>query len=193
MRTAILCAAIVGAIGCHDHGAECGGRAPDEFTGCGTDENWCTFEDNEKRATVSDEQAPKLTTPSLTMPLMASPAPRFTWMRTATDVGASAGDVPYMNGPDCNNCCPQFNAGQIGTLHFPPISGNAYDLQFTVDGKVAYRVVTTLQAWVPPASVWSSWRGKSVSLRIYRMTVLRNDPREGPFTATAPVTFQVAP
>src|SRR5262245_6502631 len=121
MRTAILCAVIVGAFGCDDHGNACGGRKPDEFTGCGSDENWCTFQDNLARATVSDEQAPALTAPNPAMPLAAAPPPRFTWTRSANDAGAPAGDVPYLNGPDCNNCCPQFNGGQIGTLHFPPI------------------------------------------------------------------------
>jgi hypothetical protein len=53
-------------------------------------------------------------------------------------------------------------------------------------------VITTLQEWgVPPATL-AGWKGKTVTLKIWRMAVLRNDVKDGPFIATAPFTFTVA-
>ncbi len=174
--------------------AGCGGapgpREPDEYTGCASDENWRTFDDQEPTATVADATAPLLTSPSAGATVPASPQPRLTWQPDPTDVGAPAGDVPY-TGAGCTDCCPQFNPGALQTLHLPPISGDAYDLQFTVDGKIAWRVVTTLQEWAPPDGLWGAWKGKTVSLRLYRMTLLRNDVKQGPYVATQPFVFIV--
>ena len=94
-------------------------------------------------------------------------------------------------GPGCNQCCPQFNTGSLSTLHLPPISGDVYDLQFSVDGAEVWRVITTLQEWGPSDAVWAGWKGKTVSVRIWRMSVLTNDVKAGPFVAMTPFTFAV--
>jgi hypothetical protein len=174
--------------GCGDHSGT--GREPDEYTGCGSDENWATFSDQEPTATVADAQAPLVTNPAAGATVPFSTKVKVTWQQDPNDVGAPDGDVVYM-GPGCTDCCPQFNLGSLTTLHLPPISGNVYDLQFTVDGQVAWRVVTTLQEWGPSDALWAMWKGKSVSLKIWRMQVLRNDPDGGPFVGTAPFTFTV--
>jgi hypothetical protein len=76
-------------------------------------------------------------------------------------------------------------------MHLPPISGNAYDLQFTVGGNVVWRVVTTLQEWGPTDATWAAWKGKTVSLKIWRMNLLRNDVKNGPFVSPQPFVFTV--
>lgn len=168
-----------------------GPREPDEYTGCGSDENWRTFDDQEKSSPViGDATAPNVTMPSSGAMIASAQKPKLTWQQDPNDVGAPDGDVPYM-GAGCNNCCPQFNLGALQTLHLPPISGDVYDLQFTVGGKLAWRVVTTLQEWTPRDTTWASWRGKSVSLKLWRMSLLRNDVKQGPYTATQPFTFTV--
>jgi hypothetical protein len=172
--------------------ASCGphtgtGREPDEYTGCATDEHWVTFDDQEKLAVTSDAQAAKITVPASGEMLAQKPV--VSWQRTSTEVGAPDGDVPHVNGPGCDNCCPQYNIGALTTLHLPAISGNVYDLQFSVDGTLVHRVLTTLQRWTPKDATWATWKGKTVSLRIYRMTLLRNEAKEGPFTTGAPLTF----
>lgn len=154
---------------CDHHESACGsagGREPDEYVGCASDENWCTISEAEATSKVGDDQAPTITAPMAGTALSPSPKPVFTWTRAGTDPGAVDGDVPYMNGPDCQNCCPQFNTGALGTQHLPVVSGNVYDLHFTVDGALAHRVLTSLQRWTPADAVWQSWRGKTVSLRI---------------------------
>jgi hypothetical protein len=174
-------------------GSACGGsgmRDPDEFTGCGTDENWRTFDDFEGRSTVGDATAPVFTAPA-PGPVPASPKPVFGWAQDPNDPGAPDGDVPHVQGPDCMNCCPEFNIGQLSTLHLPPISGHVYDLQAVVDGAVAYRVITTLQEWTPPDSVWASWRGKTVTIKLFGMQLLRNDLKQGPFVAATASNFTV--
>jgi hypothetical protein len=172
--------------------ASCGphmgtGREPDEYTGCATDEHWVTFDDQEKLAVTSDAQAAQVTAPTTGASLAQKPI--VSWQRTPSEAGAPDGDVPHVNGPGCDNCCPQYNTGALTTLHLPAVSGNVYDLQFSIDGALTHRVLTTLQRWSPSDALWSSWKGKTLSLRIYRMTVLRNEAKEGPFTTTAALTF----
>jgi len=186
MKTHLLFALLVTLAGC---GAS-GNREPDEYTGCGSDENWRAFEDQEHLATVSDASAPLVTSPAAGATVPSSTTVKLTWQQDPNDPGQPDGDVPYM-GPGCNQCCPEFNTGSLSTLHLPPISGSAYDLQFTVDGQVVWRVITTLQAWGPSDTLWSSWKGKTVSLVIYRLELLRNDVKQGPFVATKPFTFTV--
>jgi hypothetical protein len=113
-----------------------------------------------------------------------------TWSQDPADTGMPTGDVIH-DGPMCNDCCPQWNGGALATLHLPPISGDAYDLQFSVGGSIAWRVITTLQEWTPPDGTWASWKGKTVSLRIWRMNLLRNDVKMGPYVATQPFQFSV--
>lgn len=163
------------------------GREPDEYTGCATDEHWRTFDDQEPTAMVDDSQAPPITAPTSGATLTAPPM--ITWKQSMADVGAPDGDVPHVNGPGCDNCCPQYNTGAITTLHLPAISGNSYDLQFLVAGEVVHRVLTTLQAWKPSDANWAKFNGQNVTLKIWRMSLLRNDPKAGPFIATKPFTF----
>ena len=184
MRAIVLMGAILLA-GC---GGGNTGREPDEYQGCGTDETWRTFEDQEPLGTTGDAQAPLMTMPAAGAMVPSSSQLVLKWQPDPNDVGAPDGDVPH----DANSC-PEYNTGSLQTLHLPPISGDAYDLQFTVDGKVAWRVITTLQEWGAPDATLAGWKGKTVSLKMWRMSVLRNDVKEGPFVGTAPFSFSVAP
>lgn len=178
--------------------AACGpsGLEP-EYTGCATDETWRTLDDNLAAATVDDALAPVIAAPADGSTVPANRKIRMIWSRTPTDPGQPDGDVPhpaqppYAASPDCVDCCTNFNTGALATAHLPPISGAAFDLHFTVDGKLDHRVVTTLQEWMPSDAVWARWRGKQVSVKIYRMDVLRNDPKAGPFTPSKPHSFTV--
>jgi hypothetical protein len=166
-------------------------REPDEYTGCGGDEQWRTFDDQAHNAVVADATGPAIVQPDLTMPL-ASPSP-FLWNQDPNDPGMELGDVPH-DGPGCNNCCPQWTTAALGIAHLPPISGNVYDLQFSTGGTVVWRVVTTLQEWKARNDTWASWHGKSLSLRIWRMSLISNDVRPGvggPFVATHGFDFTV--
>jgi hypothetical protein len=176
-----------GAAGCGGD-ATGAGREPDEYTGCGTDETWRTFSDQEPVGTKDDTQAPVVTAPAKGTTVSAAAVLLMTWQQDPNDPGALDGDVP--TDP---NSCPEFNRGAIMPMHLPPISGNAYDLQFTVDGTVAWRVITTLQQWQPAQATLDGWKGKTVSLQMWRMSVLRNDVKAGPFTTTEPFTFSVGP
>src|SRR5437762_8804172 len=189
MKTyALLLAGAISVAGCGSHSGT--GREPDEYTGCGSDENWRAFSDQEPTATVADATAPKITAPAAGATLPSATAPKIGWQQNATDIGMPDGDVVH-SGPSCTDCCPEFNTGALQTLHLPPISGNAYDLQFTVYGKDAWRVITTIQEWGPSDALWATWKGKTVSLKIYRMELLRNDVKQGPYVGTAPFTFRV--
>ena len=160
-------------------------REPDEYTGCSTDENWVTFDDQEPFATLNDSQSPVVT---VTSP--AAHTVHLAWNRSPGDVGTPDGDVLH-DGPSCNMCCEQWNLGVLTTLHELFIFGDVFDLQFRLDGATAmfYRVLTTLQEWESPPSVGAAWAGHSVSLKIYRLGVLLNDPKSGPFVGTSPTTF----
>ena len=177
--------------------AGCGGttmahREPDEYTGCGTDEHWRIFDDNEPTAIVDDTRGPTITQPDVTTTIAYSPKAIFQWNQDSNDPGASDGDVPYMDGiGGCNACCPTFSTGALTSLHLPSISGDIYDLQFYIDGNDIHRVVTTLQEWTAPDELWLSWKGKSVSLKIYRATVLVNQLKAGPFVTTQPTVLRI--
>ena len=164
------------------------GREPDEYTGCGTDETWRTFEDQEPMAMATDAMAPLVTAPAAGATVPSSSQLEIKWQQDPNDVGAPDGDVPH----DANSC-PEYNTGGLSTLHLPPISGDAYDLQFTVAGKVSWRVITTLQEWGSTDAAMAAFKGKTVSLKIWRMSVLRNDLKQGPFVQTTPFSFSVAP
>lgn len=186
MRKLIVALGLVAAVSCHDDHHAGLGTEPNEYVGCASDENWVTFDDVAAMATPSATQGPVFTMPAGGMTLTTKPI--VAWKQNASTEGMAGGDVPH-DGPGCTNCCPQYSTGALTTLHLPAISGNAYDLQFTIDGKVVYRVITTLQEWTPPDAVWTSWKGKTLSLDITRITLLRNDVKEGPFKTAAPLTF----
>lgn len=178
----------------------CGGssatREPDEYTGCAGDEQWRTFDDQEPMAMVSDSQGPAVTMPAANAMVPFAMKPLFAWTQSSINPGGAMGDVPH------DTTCPEYNTGAIATLHLPPISGNVYDLQFSSGGQIFYRVVTSLQEWLPPdvsnnsmIKAWSAFRGKKVTLKIWRMTLLRNDlvpgTPSGPFITSTPYTFTV--
>jgi hypothetical protein len=176
--------------------AGCGGgvthRTPDEYTGCGGDEQFRLLEDGEPTATVDDTKAPQLTQPADGASVSGSVKPILKWNQDANDPGQPDGDVPYMDGVGgCNACCPQFSMGGLTTLHLPVESGNIYDVHFTVDGNYLWRLVTTLQEWTPTDALWPQLKGHKVSLQIWRMAILANSPKEGPYVATQPFTFTV--
>jgi len=174
----------------------CGGstpshHVPDEYTGCGGDEQFRLFDDFEPSATVDDTRAPALTQPTGSS-FPYSPKPVLQWDQDPNDPGENDGDVLYTDGVGgCNMCCPQFNTGALTSLHLPPISGDMYDMQFYVDGSYVHRVVTTLQEWTAPDELWLSWKGKTVNLKLYRASVLVNQVKEGPFVASRPIVFNV--
>ena len=185
-----LCAGLVlFAVGCG--GGTPTHREPDEYTGCGSDEQWHTFDDNEPTATVSATMAPLLTQPAAGATVPSSAKPILTWNQDANDPGKNDGDVIYMDGPGCMGCCPQFNPGALMMLHLPAISGDEYDLQFTVGGNYLWRTITTLQEWTPTDALWAQMKGKSVSVKIYRLTVLSNQLKAGPYVAPMPFVFSV--
>jgi hypothetical protein len=174
----------------------CGGashRVADEYTGCGGDEQYLLLEDNELLATIDDTSAPEMTQPTSGATVPFTPKVVVQWNIDAVEPGAPDGDVPYMDGPTCQGCCPQWNAGALTTLHLPPESGDIYDVHLHVDGEYIWRLVTTLQEWTPSDALWSRLRGKTVTLTIYRLAILRNDPKEGPFVASKPFSFSVQP
>src|SRR5579871_3121512 len=174
----------------------CGGapanRAPDEETGCAKDETWRSFDDSEPTQTMKDDsQAPAITQPALTATVPFQPKPVFQWNQDPNSAGMPTGDVPFMDGPGCMACCPQFNMGALTSLHLPVLSGDAYDLHFQVGGNYVHRVITTLQEWTAPDLLWNSWRGQTVTLEIYRIQVLADQLKAGPWVQTQPITIKV--
>ncbi|HEX8953010.1 MAG TPA: hypothetical protein VF945_14240 [Polyangia bacterium] len=186
MRSIVLLLSAIWIAGCSGGTT---GREPDEYTGCGSDETWRTFADQEPLATVSDAMAPLVTLPAAGATVPSSSPLVVKWQPDPNDVGAPDGNVPH----DATSC-PEYNIGAgLQTLHLPPISGDAYDLQFSVGGKVVWRVITTIQEWGATDATLAGWKGKTVSLKIWRMSVLRNDVKEGPFVGSAPFGFAVGP
>jgi hypothetical protein len=175
----------------------CGGashRQADESTGCAVDEQYNVFEDGEAHVIVDDTNAPQMTQPLNGATVPSSPKVIVQWNQKVNNPGAPDGDVAHVDGVNgCNMCCEQFNIGALKTLHEPPESGDIYDLHFTVGGSYVWRVITTLQEWTPPDDLWARWKGQKVSIQIYRMAILLNDPKEGPYTASQPYTFTVGP
>jgi hypothetical protein len=184
--------------------AGCGGptgggplREPDDYTGCATDEHWRTFDDQAKFATVADATGPAVTAPQNGATIAFANKPLFTWSLSPTAPGTALGNVPM----DCDGG-PEWTTGAITTMHLPPITGIVYDLQFSSGGEIFYRVVTTLQEWLPPDTsnhsmipAWAAFKGKQVTLKIWRMELVKNDLRPGtnagPFVAMTPFTFTV--
>ncbi len=163
--------------------AGCGGTTalpePNEYVGCASDENWRTFDNEELAGAVaaSAQLGPIVTAPTGTVP--STTRPTVAWERGMNDPGLPLGDVPHVNGPGCNDCCPQWTMGGLTVMHLPPISGDVYDLQFSVGGAIVWRVITTLQEWAPPTAPtdpWPSWRGQTVAVKVIRMDVGANDP-----------------
>src|SRR5579862_1377012 len=130
---------------------------PNEYIGCGTDENWRTFDNEELAGAVvaSAQLGPIVTAPTGTVSFANRPT--VTWQRGMNDPGAPTGDVPHVNGPGCNDCCPEWNTGGITTMHLPPISGSVYDVQFSIAGSIVWRAITTLQEWAPPTMPVDPW------------------------------------
>ena len=171
--------------------AACGGssspappRPPDEYDsdtamGCATDENATDFDNRETSGqfTVDDAQAPRFTLPMAGDTLALAPVPTFAWQPTPSLPGRAHGDASCEECPIC---------------HLPPVSGDVYDLQFTVDGAVAWRIVYSAQQWTPKDVPWKAWAGKTVSLVAYRMLLKANDVQQGPFRAAQPLVFHVA-
>jgi hypothetical protein len=151
-------------------------REPDEYLGCATDESWRTFDDRETtgQVKVDDAQAPLFAMP------IGPARPTLAWQITPTAPGKPSGDAACMQCPTCGPLIPD---------HLPPISGDVYDLQFTVDNAVAWRTLTTLQTWTPSDATWSAWKGKSVSLVAVRVGLKVNDVQDGPYKASKPITF----
>ncbi len=174
-------------------GCSSGIRPPDEYTGCATDEHWHSFDDVESRHQVvaDDSHGPALTNPTSGETVSPAPLPRFTWTPQPLDPGAPTGTVVYMNGPGCDNCCPEFNLGALTSAHLPEISGDVYDLQFFVGGTTVHRVLSSLQEWSPHQDLWTRWSGQTVQLGIVRMALVRNGLRGMPYTETQRFSFTV--
>src|SRR5690349_19355348 len=95
-------------------GGPAGTREPDEYTGCAGDEQWRTFDDQEKLAMISDSQAPQVTMPAAGAMVPFANKPLFAWTQSSADPGSAVGDVPR------DTTCPEYNTGAITTLHLPP-------------------------------------------------------------------------
>ncbi len=177
----------------------CGGNAPsrepDEYVGCATDEHWLLFDDQElaKKVMESSTLAPQVTAPPIGSTFAFSDKPIFHWNQDPDEAGDSGGDVPAD--------CPQWNLGGLSILHLPVVSGDLYDLQFSISGAVFYRVITSLQEWTPPATAnrsmidaWKTFRNRQVSLKIVRAKLLRNDlPSDTyAYAAATPFAFTVS-
>lgn len=167
----------------------CGGaqahRAADEYTGCGGDEQYRLLED-------AEDAAPNLQADLVNGPQMTAPVDGATiafankaivqWDQSPTSAGMPTGDVPYMDGSaNCDACCPQFNSGSLTTLHLPVQTGDIYDLHVSVDGAYVWRVITTLQEWTPPDAQWAAWKGHTVAIDFYRLTIAANIQEAGPY------------
>jgi hypothetical protein len=176
--------------------AGCGGNGAlePEYTGCATDEAWRTFDDQEPLVKPDNATAPLVTMPAPSTTVPYASKVKLTWQPDASNVGTPDGNVLYA-GPNCNMCCRQFNMGGLTTFHLPPISGEVYDLQFRDGNTLIWRVITTFQEWTPDdkTDAWKTMRGRTVSLTLWHMTVLRNDPPQGggPFVGTQPFVFTV--
>lgn len=186
MRTAIrasLCmlGCVLGMLGLL--AAACNGDAanePSEYLGCSTDENWRTLDDL-ARTPTDNGQAPVVLDPVKDGATLSA-KPTFKWQVSSGVVGGANGTASCAKCPSC---------GMPGPLHEPAVSGDVYDLRFTVDGKLSWRVLTTQQTWTPLDATWSGWRGKSVSFSITRVVLKANDVQEGPYGASQPIVFSV--
>lgn len=190
MRACILLMSLAALAGCNK--AAPGIHEPERYEGCATDENWRTFDEQELgRLVKTDDTQATLFAPPLvdgaSLPLASKPT--FTWQPSMSVTGKMNGDASCPKNctlcaripPDCNLC------GQ----HLAATSGDTYDLQFSVGGTVAYRLVTTLQYFTPAEALWTSWKGQTVSLQAVRILFKVNDVQEGPFAASKPLTFTV--
>ncbi len=188
MKLALTVVAALLAAGCN----KITHRVADEYTGCGGDEQYLLLEDAEPSAVVDDSNAPQMTQPANGGSVAFSPKTIVQWNQDVNAPGQPDGDVPYMDGVNgCDACCPQFTIGSLTTLHLPAESGDIYDLHFSVDGDYVWRLVTTLQEWTPSDDLWAKWKGHKVSIQIWRMAILTNNPKAGPYISTSPWTFSV--
>jgi hypothetical protein len=169
--------------GCNGGGAAAL-REPDEYLGCATDENWRTFDDYELTGQVKldDTQAPKLTNLGDGMTLPGSAAATLAWDLSATMPGKATGDASCMKCPNC---------GPLTIEHEPPVSGDVYDLQFSSDGVLRWRALTTQQTYTFADAAWTQLKGKTVSLRITRMGLKTNDVTDGPYQPTKSIGFTI--
>ncbi len=170
-------------------GAACGSTPTLEptYEACATDENWVSFDDYEKtnRVTTSGSNLPQWVSPAMDAAVVASSTPVFQWQPNVSDGGNGNGNV----------MCPQFQPSSRGGLqvaHLPPVSGTIYDVHFAVDGKDAYRVITTRQRAGVPLNLIGTWTGKTVTATLYSAKMLVNEIAEGPYQA-ATLRFQVTP
>jgi hypothetical protein len=177
--------ALVACVVCGGCGGAAAHRAADEYTGCGGDEQYRLLEDAEDAAPNLQPDlvnAPQMTQPSDGATIAFADKAIVQWNQSPTSAGAPTGDVPYMDGTaNCDACCPQFNSGALTTLHLPVQTGDIYDLHVSVDGAYVWRIITTLQEWTPPDAQWADWKGHTVSIDFYRMTISANIQQFGPY------------
>lgn len=160
------------------------------YDGCATDENWRTLDDYVSgefvRIKLDAGSVPQWLQPLGSGAVSAAAMPGFSWRPSLADAGQPNGTVT----------CEQYKPTRRGTgpLHLPAVSGNLYDLHFSVGGKDLYRVMTTRQQAAVPREVWATWVGKSVRVDLYRAQLLLNDVADGggPFQAQA-LTLTVTP
>lgn len=173
---ALASALLLGPAACHRQGS---GIEP-AYEGCVTDENWVTMDDfiGSNRVKTDPQAGPQWIEPMAGATLPSSSPAVFRFQPSAANAGSPNGDAT----------CPQFQPSRFGGLnpvHLPAVSGTIFDLQFTVDGAVAYRVLTSRQFASVPAATWSGWAGKRVSVALHGARMLKNEVVEGPYRAMA--------
>lgn len=181
--TSLAAALLLGFTACHGSGS---GIEP-AYEGCVTDENWVTMDDYiaTNRVKADPQAAPQWIEPTQGAALSSGSPAVFRFQPSVANGGSPNGDAT----------CPQFRPSQRGglrVLHLPAVSGTIFDLQFSVDGAVAYRVLTTRQSVSVPAATLASWAGKRVSVALYSARLLTNEVVEGPYRA-ASREVQVSP
>lgn len=182
LATLSLAAALLGLSACKG-----GSGIEPAYEGCVTDENTVTMDDYiaTNRVKTDAQSAPQWIEPAAGTTLPSSSPASFRFQPSAASPGSPNGDAT----------CPQFQPsarGGLTVLHLPAVSGTIFDLHFSVDGAVAYRVLTTRQSASVPASTWASWAGKRVSITLYSARMLKNEIVEGPYRA-ATREVQISP
>lgn len=177
---------------------------PTTLTTFATDESFTEFVNKEVALglTKDDAQAPKLMTPASGATLSASQPPQFSFV-----IGSSAsksGPVRVTTPRRSLWARARRYLGDTleGTAHAhcPQVNGQNYLFRVTPENdskKVLYTALLSVTSFTPTADRWSKalsgMNGKSISLTLASAVYSGGNITNGPFVATAPIKFTVAP